>query len=192
MKLWRETLTKEEMTTSAQRQSKTRAYAEGGWGRDKEGEWEDLWALEALEALVADRGERKEYRVRFYTGDQEGDGVATVAYINLIGDRGMSGERPLSYATFLPPPSATKLPAARPVRGGWRRDSSASVFCAPLLLPCKTGGELLGRGRRTTFSIKAETWDKYNKCVYVYKSPLAVIGFCTVVSAGCPLEVWGG
>ena len=56
-----------------------------------------------------------------------------------IGQQGMSGERPLSHATFLPPPSATKLPAARPVRGGWRRDSSASVFCAPLLLPCKTG-----------------------------------------------------
>ena len=84
------------------------AGAAGGDARGRDEEWEDLWALEALESLVAGRQGKKEYRFRFYTGDKEGQADAPVAYLNLIGDKGESGERPLSHATFLAPPSTTE------------------------------------------------------------------------------------
>ena len=75
------------MSSTLQKSKAKALEGGGGWGRETESVWEDLWALDALEAMVADRGEKKEYRVRVYTGDKKGDGVAPVAYINLIGDK---------------------------------------------------------------------------------------------------------
>jgi hypothetical protein len=107
-------------------------------GTETDEVWEDLWALDALEILAAGKG-KKEYRVRFYTGDKESDGVAPVAYMNLIGDKGMSGERPLSYATFLPPPDAKR--AAMRLGPDRRRQLSLTQEEGA------TAGNLLGPGR---------------------------------------------
>ena len=103
------------------------------FGEEQEGVWEDLWALEALEALAAGH-DKKEYRLRFYTGDKQGQ-EPPVAFVTIVGEKGMSGERPLSLATFLPPPDT---PAKRAAAAATRAQDS---------------GNILGPGRRSTFSI---------------------------------------
>ena len=116
------------------------------FGEEQEGVWEDLWALEALEALAAGH-DKKEYRLRFYTGDKQGQ-EPPVAFVTIVGEKGMSGERPLSLATFLPPPDT---PAKK---GGGRPGGAGGSVLHPLgRVTDKDAGNILGPGRRSTFSI---------------------------------------
>ena len=118
-------------------------------------------------SLVAGRLGKKEYRFRIYTGDKEGQCQSPVAYVNLIGDKGVSGERPLSHATFLPPPNAPEPPrpgGAASMRARARRnvlgpDAPTRAHAKGLGTKFNAedsqvkGGNVLGPGRRSTFSI---------------------------------------
>ena len=116
---------------------------------------------------MAGRLGKKEYRFRIYTGDKEGQCQSPVAYVNLIGDKGVSGERPLSHATFLPPPNAPEPPrpgGAASMRARARRnvlgpDAPTRAHAKGLGTKFNAedsqvkGGNVLGPGRRSTFSI---------------------------------------
>ena len=128
------------------------------FGEEQEGVWEDLWALEALEALAAGH-DKKEYRLRFYTGDKQGQ-EPPVAFVTIVGEKGMSGERPLSLATFLPPPDTpAKRAGGRPGGAGASvlhplgRVTDKEAAAAAAATRAQDAGNILGPGRRSTFSI---------------------------------------
>jgi hypothetical protein len=122
-------------------------------------------------SLVAGRLGKKEYRFRIDWGRMSTPSQfhfqSPVAYVNLIGDKGVSGERPLSHATLLPPSNAPEPPrpgGAASMRARARRnvlgpDAATRAHAKGLGTKFNAensqvkGGNGLGPGRRSTFSI---------------------------------------